>query len=193
MRTRPGTCRNAPLPCGRGPHGSSYAKDGEGSAATSPQTNSLRGMRCPLSQGARAHIRRAAPAKSDWPSIPRDGTWLRRVTLRDSSPSARSGCARQKFFHLDGDAVAADDDGALGHRQVVGEDAGPRPARRNRVRRWRRGPAVALGGSASRSCPEPPRDRSRHFPALPRAPRAILRCRFGPMRYPLTTAWSSGG
>jgi hypothetical protein len=31
--------------------------------------------------------------------------------------------ARQQFLHLDRDAVAAHDDGALGHRQVVGENA----------------------------------------------------------------------
>jgi hypothetical protein len=106
--------------------------------------------------------------------------------------SACARRARQRFLHLDRDAVAADDEGALGHRQVVGENAD----------------LVRLGGierddgaateaqdlvDRHRGLAQNRRDRSRHFPALPRAPRAILRCRFGPMRYPLTTAWFSGG
>src|SRR5579863_41580 len=70
-----------------------------------------------------------------WGRRARNGTRGADVTARPFGDKAGRGPAvggtrsgayrrtRQKLLDLDRDLVAADDDGALGHRQVIGEDA----------------------------------------------------------------------
>ena len=56
------------------------------------------------------------------PQSVRAAFWAVSVEQRRTSPLLRLGRARQQLLDLDRDLVAAEDDRALGHRQVVGED-----------------------------------------------------------------------